>query len=231
MILTTYDLARMIDISCVRSQSSYDDIQEMISIAKEYKFICAHTLPCNVEYARQLLQGNTDVLIGCPVGFPAGGNEISIKVAEMEKCVETGAQEIDVVMNIGWLVSERYQAAEKELTEILKHAGSVPTKAIIEVSLLNDEMIRNASKIALNAGASFVKTGTGWTGIPTNYHHIEVIQQAVGNRIKIKASGGIKDLETLIKMYKMGVSRFGIGTKSAIGIIDEMKLYTDGLEV
>ena len=229
MVLTKYDIARLIDLSCVQANSSLNDIQNMVNVAKEHKFICVHTLPCNVLYAKKLLKGEKDVLQGCPVGFPSGGSDVSVKICELEKSIESGAREIDVVINIGWIVSENFDAVEKELSEIIRHAQNVPIKAIIEVSLLSDIMIETASKIALSAGASFVKTGTGWTGIPTNYHHIKTIKRAVGNQIEIKASGGIRGLDMVLNMYKLGVSRFGIGLTHAIDIVDEMKKHPNGI--
>ena len=231
MVLTKYDIARLIDLSCVQARNTLTDIQNMVHAAKEHQVICVHSLPCNVLYVKELLQGEKDVLLGCPVGFPAGGNNVRVKIYELEKAIEDGVQEIDVVMNIGWIVSENYDAVEKELSEIIRHAQNVPIKALMEVSLLSDGMIETASKIAVNAGAAFVKTGTGWNGKPTSYHDIQVIRQAVGEQIKIKASGGIRGLDMLLNMYKLGASRFGVGLTHAIDILDEMKKYPDGVVI
>lgn len=97
MKLTTKDIAGMIDISCVRSYTTYEDIEEMARAALKYKFICAHVLPSNVPYARQLLDGDPDVMVGCPVGFPGGGVTTETKVFEMKQCFELGADEVDAV--------------------------------------------------------------------------------------------------------------------------------------
>lgn len=230
MLLSLNDITRMIDISCVRSENSYSEIKAMVDFAKQYKFICAHTLPANIPYMKELLDGNEDVMMGCPIGFPAGGNDVTVKIYELERCIELGV-EIDVVMNIGWIISGLYRKAEDELAEIIKHSGNTKIKTIIETPLLTEKMIETASKIALNAGAAFVKTSTGWANKPTTLRHIEIIKNAIGDNMEIKASGGIRGLKMLLKMYKMGVSRFGIGTKHAMDLVKEIKKCPNGVEV
>ena len=151
MKLFTKDIAKMIDISCVRSYMNRDDIRRMAQVAMEYKFICAHVLPSNVPFARELLDSDPDVMVGCPVGFPGGGVTTATKVFEMQECIKMGADEIDAVMNIGWIRSGRYKEAEDDISQVIKAAGGRPIKTIIVVMTLSDEQITQASKIAENA--------------------------------------------------------------------------------
>jgi deoxyribose-phosphate aldolase len=232
MKLYTKDIAKMIDISCVRSYMNWADIRQMAEAALAYKFICAHVLPANVPFAKSLLQSDPEVMVGCPVGFPGGGVTTATKVFEMRQCIEMGADEIDAVMNIGWIRSGRYQEAEDDIRQVIDAAGGRPIKTIIEVMTLSDEEIVAVCKIAEQAGAAYIKTGTGWiTGKPTTMHHIEVIRKQIGDRLKIKASGGIRGLDTLLDMYKMGVSRFGVGFLDAMNIIEECEKHPEGIEV
>ncbi len=232
MKLYTKDVARMIDISCVRSYMTYEDIAQMAEVALKYKFICAHVLPSNVPYAKSLLDSDPEVMVGCPVGFPGGGVTSETKVAEMKQCFEMGADEVDAVMNIGWLRSGRLAETKEDIKKVIEAAGGRPIKTIIEVMTLSDEQIIEACKIAEEAGAAFIKTGTGWiTGKPTTVHHIEVIKSQIGDRLGIKASGGIRGLETVLAMYRLGVRRFGVGYTDAIDIINECEKYPNGIDV
>lgn len=232
MKLTTKDIAKMIDISCVRSYMNWDDIRKMAQAASKYKFICAHVLPSNVPFAKELLDSDPDVMVGCPVGFPGGGVTTATKVFEMRQCIEMGADEIDAVMNIGWLRSGRYREAEEDIRQVIRAAEGRPIKTIIEVMTLSDEQIAAACRIAENAGAAYIKTGTGWiAGKPTTLHHIEVIRGQIGGRLKIKASGGIRGLGTVLDMVRMGVTRFGVGYTDAMDIIGECEKHPDGMDV
>lgn len=232
MKLKTKDIARMIDISCVRSYMTYQDIEEMAWAALKYKFICAHVLPSNVPFAKKLLESDPDVMVGCPVGFPGGGVTTETKVFEMKQCFEMGADEVDAVMNIGWLRSGRYAETKEDIQKVIEAADGRPIKTIIEVMTLSDDQITQACRIAEEAGAAYIKTGTGWiTGKPTTVHHIEVIKKQIGDRLGIKASGGIRGLKTVIDMYKLGVRRFGVGYTDAIDIINECENYPEGIEV
>jgi deoxyribose-phosphate aldolase len=215
------EVALLIDISCVRSYMTKKDISDMADVAKKYSFICAHVLPSNVEYLQSLLKDDDKVKVGSPVGFPSGGSLTKIKVEEMKELVKLGCDEIDIVLNVGWLCSGMYDEVEDDLRQIVSHADGVPTKIILETALLNDEQIKIGSTIAEKVGAKFAKTGTGWIAAKTTYENISSIKEAVGNGLEIKASGGIRNLNTLVKMYKMGVTRFGVGYQSAIDIINE----------
>ena len=214
-------VAAIIDISCVRSYTTHDDIKDMADFAMKYSFICAHVLPSNIQFLKSLLKGNNFVRVGSPVGFPAGGTLTEIKVAEMKRLVELGCDEIDIMMNVGWFRSGMYDEVRRDLEEVIKYSGKISTKVILETSLLDENQIKIGADIIKSVGANFIKTGTGWVNGETTYECIKAIKESVGDSIQLKASGGIRNLDTLITMYQMGVTRFGVGYQPAIDIIQE----------
>ena len=215
------EVASLIDISCVRSYMTRGDIRDMANVAKKYSFICAHVLPSNIEYLQDLLKDDDEVKVGSPVGFPSGGALTKIKAEEMKELVKLGCDEIDIVLNVGWLRSGMYAEVEDDLRQIMEQAAGIPTKIILETAVLNEEQIKIGAQIAKKVGAEFAKTGTGWIVEKTTYECISAIKEAVGDGLKIKASGGIRNLSTLAAMYRMGVIRFGVGYQPAIDIINE----------
>ena len=158
--------------------------------------------------------------IGGIVGFPSGGETLETKLFEVKQLKEKGCDEIDMVLNIGKLKSGFVEEVKDEIEQIKAVVSPLPLKVIMEVVLLTDEEIAMAARIIRDAGASFAKTGTGWAGATTE-HHIEVIKAEVGDTIPLEVAGGVRSLDTLLKMRDMGVSRFGIGYKSALHIMQE----------
>ncbi|ERI89873.1 deoxyribose-phosphate aldolase [Clostridiales bacterium oral taxon 876 str. F0540] len=213
----------MIDISCVRADHSLEEIDQMILAAKKYEFICAFALPSFTSYLVEQLKNEPHIMVGGTVGFPSGGDTTSCKVFQAKELLDMGCDELDMVINIMQLKSKNYEAVIKDIKAVVDVAGSKPVKAIIEVALLTNEEIVLASEISVEAGASYVKTGTGWYSKPTTVENIKLIKSAVGNKAKIKAAGGIRDLDTIVKMVDAGCERFGIGLKSAVEIIKGMQ--------
>ena len=220
MNISKEQLARMIDISAVKADSSIREVGSIVQAAKEYRFICVFTLPSLAHVAGNLLAGESDIHLGGAVGFPSGGSTSLVKAYETEELLRIGCDEIDMVINIGKLKSELYKEVEDDIKAIVGIAGEVPVKAILEVSLLKDTEIKIGAKIARDCGAQYVKTGTGWLGA-TTFDHIRLIKEEVGESIKLKVAGGVRNLDVLLKMHEMGVSRFGIGHISAINIMNE----------
>lgn len=217
---TYHDIARLIDISCVKSCHTQSDISRMISIALKYKFICAFALPCFTPCLIEQLKGS-DTLVGGTIGFPSGCSTTASKVFETRELLNMGCDELDMVVNIGKLKSGDFAAVYHDVASVVYAAQGRPVKAILEVSLLTDAEIAAACAIAVKAGVTFVKTGTGWMENPTTISHIRLIKESVGNRARIKAAGGVRDLETLLKMKKAGCDRFGIGLQHAVSILRE----------
>lgn len=219
-----YDnLHRMIDISCVKSSSTIEEIDNMINAAKKYKFICAFALPSMTQYLVEKLRDEPSIMVGGTVGFPSGCDTTKSKVFQAQELIGMGCDELDMVINIPMLKAGNLKYVFDDIRAIVDIAGKIPVKAILEVTLLTEEEIINGSKIAVQAGVSYVKTGTGWCAEPTTVEHIKLIRRAVGNKARIKAAGGIRDLNTLIQMAEAGCTRFGIGLASAVSIMEEAK--------
>ncbi len=221
MNISVNEIPRVIDISAVQAFHGKDDIVQMIAYAKKYKFINAHVLPSWVAFAVQLLEGETEVLVGSPIGFPSGGAKTSIKLAEERELIKDGAGEMDLVMNIGRFKSADYAYVLDEIKAVVGEAGNLPLKVILEVHHLTPDEIKRACELCIEGGADFVKTGTGWTPSGTTIDAVRDIIRFTGGKIKVKASGGIRGYAMLNEMHRMGVARFGINIQSAVSIIRE----------
>ena len=177
-------------------------------------------MPGMLPLVFEKLKDHPQIGIGGVVGFPSGGETTASKLFQAKELKEAGCNEIDMVLNIGKLKSGMLNDIEDEIRQIKATVSPLPLKVIMEVVLLTDEEIKTASSIILKAGADYIKTGTGWAGA-TTLHHIDLIKETVGDAIKLKVAGGVRTLDTLLEMYQMGVSRFGIGYKSALSIMEE----------
>ncbi len=221
MTLTAKDIARMIDLSCVRTTSNKADIKEMVNAACEYGFGQVSVLQCFIPYTRQLLKDAPQVRVVGNVSFPSGSDSTSIKVAQAKEMLAAGCDEIDVVMNIGKLRSGELAEVKSDVQAVIETVHPIPVKVIIEVMCLTPQETQQACEICVSSGATFVKTGTGWAERGTTLEDVRLVKSFVGDQIKIKASGGIRDLDTLMEMYKAGARRFGVNLKSGIQIVEE----------
>lgn len=224
-MLNSYNVARMIDISAVRTHHSMEDIKTLIQYAKKYRFINVHVLPVWVSLVADLLKEEKDILVGSPVGFPSGGHSREIKVQEAKRLIIDGVQEMDMVINVGKLKSGEYNYVLDEIKEIVDISGSIPLKVIIEINCLTDNEIKKACKLVIKGGADYIKTGTGWIPGDANVKRIKMIKQFIGDDIKIKAAGGIRTKVEFLKLYEIGIRRFGINLKSAIKIVNLFNKY------
>jgi deoxyribose-phosphate aldolase len=231
MLLTGKEIAKMIDLSCVRTTSDQKDIEEMVRVARFYGFGQVSILQCFIPYTRQLLQGVPDVRVVGNVSFPSGSDTTSIKVAQAKEMDAAGCDEIDMVMNIGKLRSGLISEVEADVQAVIESVHPIPIKVIIEMIYLTRQETCQACEICLRTGANFVKTGTGWAEGATTLEDVRLVKSIVSDRIKIKASGGIRSLATLIEMYKAGARRFGINLKSSIEIVEEALALGTGIEV
>jgi len=162
MLLTDSEIAKMIDLSCVRTWSDQADIEEMVTAAKTYGFGQVSVLQCFIPYTRQLLGKDTPIHIVGNVSFPTGSDTTSVKVFQAEEMKEAGCDEIDMVMNIGQLLSGDVAEVEKDVLAVAKAVRPLPLKVIIEIMYLTPEQVMEACHICLASGAAFIKTGTGW---------------------------------------------------------------------
>ncbi|MBA3074467.1 MAG: deoxyribose-phosphate aldolase [Anaerolineae bacterium] len=220
MFLTKLALAQMIDISAVKADSTAKEVESCVNAAMEHKFIAVFPLPTFAMYTKNLLKEQKGIILGGTVGFPSGSTTTNTKVFEAKELIGIGCQELDMVINIAKLKSKMLDEVSTDVSAVTKIAGDIPVKVILEVSLLSDEEIATGSRIIRDCGAKFIKTGTGWSGA-TTLEHIRVIKNSVGNSIDIKVAGGVRNLESLLKIHEMGVSRFGLGYKAAIDVMAE----------
>lgn len=229
MKLAAYDIARMLDLSAVHPEDDKSRIQSLAQRAKKYRCITATALPCYTPLLIELLADSEDVGISGNVGFPSGGVSKTIKVSEAEELIQMGCNELDMVINIGMLRSGAYQYVEDEIKSVVNVAAKVPVKVILECHYLTDDQICKGCELCIKGGAAFIKTGTGWAPTGATLENIALIKSCVGDAITIKASGGIRDLETLIAMYRRGARRFGIGSGSETKIFEQCAVRPRGV--
>lgn len=216
------DVARMIDLSCVRADSSLAEIREMAEIAKRYSCICVFALPAHTPMLIELVSDRDDILVGGTVGFPDGGATTAGKVAQAVELREMGCDELDMVINLPWLKGEEYDLVARDISSVVAAANGLPVKTILECHYLTDAEIVKACDIAADCGVAFVKTGTGWAETGATLENTALMKKTVGDRCGVKAAGGVRDLDTLLKMIDIGVTRFGIGVRTAVTILDEL---------
>lgn len=216
------DLVKMIDISAVKTNVSRQEIDEMVEYAIENQLLCVFGMPCYVPYIAEKLKDHPDILVGGVVGFPSGAEPTEVKVFQTKWEIEHGADEIDMVINVGFLQSGMYEETLDDIRAVVEAAGEKPVKVILEVGYLTDDQIRKGAEIVTKSGAKFIKTGTGWSGVPTTLHHIDVINEVNKGQLKVKAAGGVNTPELLEGMIEKGVSRFGLGRASLKSIFEKL---------
>jgi len=213
-------LAKMIDHTNVKGDTTQSDIKKLCREAIKYGFSCACVTPTNVKLAKSLLNGS-DVDVCVVVGFPLGVQTAKTKVFETQEALLNGASEIDMVMNIGALKSGMAELVKKDIYGVVEAANGNTVKFILETALLNDDEKVRACIIAKEAGADYVKTSTAYGGLSgATVHDIELMRETVGHNMKIKAAGGIRDLKTALEMIEAGANK--IGTSTGVQIIEEL---------
>lgn len=231
MVLSFHDVARTIDISALKLDTGYRDLCDLVDACKKYDFGCAFIWQDFSRDLRDMLKGTTTEF-GTSLGFPTGHETTAQKVREAEYFVSLGADQIDMVINIGFIKSGWYDRAREDLMAVREATRGFSLKVIIEAMLLTDEEIVKASTIVRECGCDYVKSGTGFSSAPTTLHHVALMKHTVGDACKIKAAGGVRDVETLAAMYALGVERFGIGLQSSIKLMEDMRQkYPAGIEV
>lgn len=212
------NIGRLIDVSTVRTDVTFDDVNKMIEMVKKYNCICASPMPCFTKYTVDQLKDYPDIVTTGVVSFPAGAETTFIKVATAKELISVGCQELDMVINVSALKSGMYQLVKDDIKAVVDAANGYPVKTILEICYLTDDEIKRASELGVEAGATYIKTGTGWGPKPTTVDTIKLIRSTIGNKAMIKAAGGIRSLQTVEEMVKAGCNRFGLGVRSA-GII------------
>lgn len=216
------NIARLIDHTLLKPEASRDDIRRLCAEALKYGFASVCVNPWYVSLAAELLRGS-EVRVCTVVGFPLGATLPQVKVFETEQVLELGAQEIDMVINVGALRSGEDDAVESDIRGVVEasHRGRAICKVILEAALLTqDEKVR-ASRAAKNAGADFVKTSTGFGPGGATVEDVRLMRSIVGEATGVKAAGGVRTLADLQKMVAAGATR--IGASASVKIIEESR--------
>lgn len=222
MPFTEFDIARLIDHTLLKPDATRDEIRVLCDEALRWQFASVCVNPWNVAQATEALRGST-VKVCTVVGFPLGATLPEVKVFEAEKSIARGAEEIDMVINIGALKSGQLDIVEADIRGVVdaSHRGGALCKVILETCLLTrDEKIR-ASLAAKNAGADFVKTSTGFSTAGATLEDVRLIRETIGPGTGIKAAGGVRTLEDLQKMVEAGATR--IGASAGVKIMEQAR--------
>ncbi|CAN5276021.1 deoxyribose-phosphate aldolase [soil metagenome] len=214
------NINKFIDHTLLKAVATPADIKHLCIEAKENEFYAVCVNGAYVGLAASMLK-DSPVKIAAVVGFPLGAISTAMKVAEAKDCIEQGADEIDMVINLGLLKAGHFKAVEDEIMAVKEAIGDKVLKVIIETCYLTDEEKRAATKAVLKAGAQFVKTSTGFGSEGATPEDVRLMKEVVGDKIKIKASGGIKDRKTALEYIELGASR--LGTSSGVSIVTENK--------
>ena len=212
-------LNKYIDHTLLKPDATKEEIENLCNEAKEYDFYSVCVNSTWVPFAKSLLDG-TDVKIAAVTGFPLGAMITEAKAYETEVAAREGASEIDMVINIGALKSKDYETVETDIAEVVKAAAKYDAivKVILETGLLTKNEIVEACKLSERAGAHFVKTSTGFGHGGAEIENVKLMRESVSEKVDVKASGGIRDKETALKMIEAGAGR--IGTSSGIKIVE-----------
>ncbi len=209
-------LAGFIDHTALKPTTTTTEIKKLCAEAREFSFHTVCVNACYIKLCREELKG-TAVKTITVVGFPLGATLTAAKVAETKLAIEAGAQEIDMVINVGALKSGDTILVKNDIAEIVKASGNVPVKVIIETCFLTDEEKVTACKLAKEAGAAFVKTSTGFGSGGATVDDIKLMRQTVGKEMGVKASGGIRTLADALVLIEAGASR--LGTSNSVAIV------------
>lgn len=202
------ELNRMIDHTLLKANATRAQIEKLCGEALEYNFasVCVNT--CWVPLAHEKLAGS-DVKTCCVVGFPLGAMLTEAKAAETRLAVEAGADEVDMVINVGWLLDGEYDAVRNDIAAVVKAADGKCVKVIIEACLLTDEQKVKACELSVDAGATFVKTSTGFSTGGATVADVALMRKTVGDRCLVKAAGGIHTADEARAMVEAGADRLG----------------------
>lgn len=214
------NIAKYIDHTLLKPEATETNIAQICLEAKKHNFASVCVNPFNVKQVSESLQG-TNVKVCAVIGFPLGATTTQVKVSEAIDTVIDGATEIDMVMNIGAFKAQKYDKVLQDMREVVQAVRNrqVTVKVIIECCLLTDEEKRKATKLVIESGAHYVKTSTGFSTGGATIEDVKLLKESAGDKIKVKASGGIRDYETAKKMIEAGASR--IGASSGVKIVGE----------
>jgi len=219
MKITKQQLAGMIDHSLLKPNSTLEELEKICQEAIEFKFKAVCINPIFVGEAVSLLKG-TDVLVCSVVGFPFGTHSPQTKAFEASEVIRLGAKEVDMVIRVGALKDKRDREVVEDIRAVVDAAKGCPVKVILETCYLTDEEKIRGCKLVMEAGASFVKTSTGFASGGATVEDLRLMRKTVGKDFGVKAAGGIRTLEDALKMIEAGATR--LGTSGSVAILKQL---------
>jgi deoxyribose-phosphate aldolase len=225
-MITREYVASIIDHTVLKAETTIDDVKKICKEAVENKFASVCVNSCYVKLVAQELRGS-GVKVCTVVGFPLGAASSAAKALETKQAIEDGAQEIDMVINIGMLKSKEYEYVRNDIKSVVDAAeGKALTKVIFETCLLTDEEKVVACKLSKEAGADFVKTSTGFSKWGAKIEDVKLMRESVGSEMGVKASGGVHSFEDAVNMVEAGATRIGASSSlKIIGKSEQEKAY------
>jgi deoxyribose-phosphate aldolase len=217
-MIESENFASIIDHTLLKPESTTAMVEEICKEAMDHHFCSVCILPSFVAFAAKLLK-DSDVKVCTVIGFPLGSNESAVKAIEAGVAIDQGADEVDMVINIGLIKSAEWARVEDDITAVVTAARGKTVKVILETCLLTDEEKIEACKICVKAGADFVKTSTGFSIAGATMENVKLMSETVGPDMGVKASGGIRDYETACTMVEAGATR--LGTSAGLLIVGE----------
>lgn len=218
--MASFDLASLIDHTLLRPDSTRDDLRRLCREARQVGFRVIFVPAWFLKEAVAVLEG-TGIRVGVPIGFPFGAQTTSIKVREAVEAQEDGAGELDMVLNIGLLKSGDHDAVRADIAEVVRATPGAGHKVILETCLLLPHEKVRACRLAVEAGAAYVKTSTGFGPGGATVEDVRLLKEAVAGQAKVKASGGIRDLKTALALLEAGADR--LGTSAGVAIMEEWR--------
>ena len=216
-----YAINKFIDHTLLKPTATATDIKNLCKEAIDNDFFAVCVNSCYVELAKKELK-NSGVKVCSVVGFPLGAMHTDAKAFEAKLAIDNGADEVDMVINLGLIKSQNWEMVQKDIEMVKNAIGNKVLKVILETSYLNEEEITKVCEIAVLAQADYLKTSTGFASNGATEEDVRLMKKAVNNQAKIKASGGIRDLSTALTFIKLGVTR--IGTSSGVKIINQQRM-------
>jgi len=218
--MSEWNLPSLIDHTVLRPEATKVDVLRLCREAREHQFTVIFVPPCYVSEAVAAVAGAA-IRVGIPIGFPLGGHTTKAKVAEAVEAVARGASVLDMVINVSRLKSGDYDEVRRDIAEVVTATPNVEHKVILETCYLTQQDKLTACRLVVEAGADYVKTSTGFGPAGATVEDVRLMKTAVAGRVKVKASGGIRDWKTAQAMLEAGADR--IGTSASLKIMEEWR--------
>lgn len=209
---------KMIDHTVLKADTPLETVKRICDEAMEYGFASVCINPCHVAYCADYLK-DSDVNVCTVIGFPLGANTSAVKTFETKDAIANGADEIDMVMNIGALKDKNYDLVRNDVKAVVEAANGTLVKVILETCLLTEDEIKKACELCVEAKADYVKTSTGFSTRGATIEDVQIMKAAVQGKAKVKAAGGVRTHEDMVKIVEAGADR--IGTSAGCSLVDK----------